>query len=63
MLGSLRRILADEDYAEVNLENPYCELLNEIFQEFAAIHMYYFDRTAILDDVCGAVLVPRCTAK
>jgi hypothetical protein len=63
MLGSLQRILTDGEYVEVDMENAHCELLTGLFPESSAIHMYCSNRAVVLEEVSGATLVPRCTAK
>ncbi len=63
MLGSLRRVLAAGEYAEVDMENANCELLTGLFPESSAIRRYCSDRAAILDEVSGTASVQRCTAK
>jgi len=48
MLGSLRRILGDGMYAEVDMENAHCELLAGLFPEPSTIHRHCSDRDDIL---------------
>ena len=63
MLGSLRHILVDGKFAEVDMENAHCELLAGLFPESSAIHRYCSNRDDILEEVIGNASVPRCAAK
>ena len=67
MLGSLRRVLADGKYAEVDLRNAHIRILVDSFASgdipLRGIESYASRRDEVLEQVCCAANVPRWAAK